>query len=115
MRRCEWMGPIGPMGLIGLTCPVPYGRSHGQPGTGQPSVSLFEHEDEHELEDDSRPSKYRPLQVQPDVRRAFDIVDRAGTNVIVLTLEVPAGNGFNLEAFYRLIVKSDAGPVVIIL
>jgi hypothetical protein len=62
-----------------------------------------------------KPSKHRPLQVYPDVRRAFNTIDRAGPNVVVLPLEAPAGNGFNLEAFHRLIVKSDARAEIIIL
>jgi hypothetical protein len=75
----------------------------------------IEDEDDDEYEDDWEGSKHRPLQVYPDVRRAFDTIDRAGPNVVVLPLEAPAGNGFNLEAFHRLIVKSDARAVIIIL
>ena len=68
-----------------------------------------------EDEDDWEGSKHRPLQVYPDVRRAFDTIDRAGPNVVVLPCEVPACNGFNLEALHRLIVKAEAGAEIIIL
>jgi len=70
---------------------------------------------EHEHEDNLTGLEHRPLQIQPDIGGAFNIVDRAGADVVVFLLKIPASHGFDLKPFHRLVVKSDAGTIIIIL
>jgi hypothetical protein len=112
-----WRGPV-------LYCVTPRDKPRRRPcevgfspyqtlgGEHRRAFPRFEHEHEHGR---LRSSEHRPLQIQPDIGRAFNIVDRAGSDVVVFLLKIPASHGFDLKPFYRLIVKPDAGTIIKVL